>query len=51
MGHFSMKISAPTGSILGGNQQFTDFGIETLQNLIQIYKEDPDLLKRSTDPL
>jgi hypothetical protein len=30
---------------------FTDFGIETLQNLIEIYKEDPDLLKRSTDPL
>jgi hypothetical protein len=30
---------------------FTDFGIETLQNLIEIYKADPDLLKRSTDPL
>jgi hypothetical protein len=30
---------------------FTDFGIETLQNLIEIYKEDPDLLKRSTNPL
>ena len=24
---------------------------ETLQNLIEIYKADPDLLKRSTDPL
>jgi hypothetical protein len=33
-----------------GVMAFTDFGIETLQNLIQIYKEDPDLLKRSTDP-
>jgi hypothetical protein len=29
---------------------FTDFGIETLTGLIQIYKADPDLLKRSTDP-
>ena len=34
-----------------GVMAFTDFGIETLQNLIQIYKEDPDLLKRSTDLL
>ena len=34
-----------------GVMAFTDFGIETLQNLIQIYKEDPGLLKRSTDPL
>jgi hypothetical protein len=34
-----------------GVMAFTDFGIETLQNLIEIYKEDPDLLKRSTDPL
>ncbi len=33
-----------------GVMAFTDFGIETLQNQIQIYKEDPDLLKRSTDP-
>jgi hypothetical protein len=29
---------------------FTDFGIETLTGLIEIYKADPDLLKRSTDP-
>jgi hypothetical protein len=29
---------------------FTDFGIETLAGLIEIYKADPDLLKRSTDP-
>lgn len=29
---------------------FTDFGIETLTGLIQIYKADPDLLKRSTNP-
>ena len=34
-----------------GVMAFTDFAIETLQNLIQIYKEDPDLLKRSTDLL
>jgi hypothetical protein len=30
---------------------FTDFGIETLTDLIQIYKADPQLLKRSTDPV
>ena len=29
---------------------FTDFGIETLAGLISIYKTDPNLLKRSTDP-
>jgi hypothetical protein len=29
---------------------FTDFGIETLTGLVEIYKADPDLLKRSTDP-
>ena len=29
---------------------FTDFGIKTLTGLIEIYKADPDLLKRSTDP-
>jgi hypothetical protein len=29
---------------------FTDFGIETLTGLIEIYTADPDLLKRSTDP-
>ena len=29
---------------------FTDFGIETLTGLIEIYKADPDLLKRSSDP-
>ena len=28
---------------------FTDFGIETLTGLIEIYKADPDLLKGSTD--
>ena len=26
---------------------FTDFGIDTLAGLIEIYKADPDLLKRS----
>jgi hypothetical protein len=30
---------------------FTDFGIETLQGLIEIHKENPHFLKRSTDPL
>ncbi len=29
---------------------FTDFGIETLTGLIEIYKADPDLLKRSSGP-
>ena len=29
---------------------FTDFGIETLTGLIEIYTADPDLLKRSSDP-
>jgi hypothetical protein len=34
-----------------GVMAFTDFGIETLTGLIEIYKADPDLLKRSTNPL
>jgi len=29
---------------------FTDFGIETRTGLIDIYKADPDLLKRSSKP-
>ena len=29
---------------------FTDFAIETLTELVQIFKDDPHLLKRSTDP-
>jgi len=29
---------------------FTNFGIDTLTGLVQIYKVDPDLLKRSTRP-
>ena len=29
---------------------FTDFGIETLTGLIRIYKADPHLLNRPTDP-
>ena len=33
-----------------GVMAFTDFGVETLTGLIQIYKADPHLLKRSTDP-
>jgi hypothetical protein len=28
---------------------FTDCGIETLTGIIEIYKADPDLLKRSID--
>ena len=31
-----------------GVMAFTDFGIETLTGLIEIYKADPDLLKRPT---
>ena len=31
-----------------GVMAFTDFGIETLTGLIEIYKADPDLLKRSS---
>jgi hypothetical protein len=30
---------------------FTEFGIETLVDLIEIHKADPDLLRRSNDPL
>ena len=29
---------------------FTDFGIDTLTGIVEIYKADPHLLKRSTDP-
>jgi hypothetical protein len=29
---------------------FTDFGIETLTNIIEIYKANPSLLKRSNPP-
>ena len=29
---------------------FTDFGIETLTGIIEIYKADPHLLKRSSEP-
>jgi hypothetical protein len=34
---------------VGDVMAFTDFGIETLIDLVKIYKADPDLLKRSTD--
>ena len=34
-----------------GVMAFTDFGIETLMGLIEIYKADPHLLKRSIDLL
>jgi hypothetical protein len=33
-----------------GVMAFTNFGIETLVDLIKIHKADPQLLKRSTDP-
>jgi hypothetical protein len=33
-----------------GVMAFTDFGIETLEGLIEIHKANPDILKRSTDP-
>jgi hypothetical protein len=33
-----------------GVMAFTDFGIETRTGLIEIYKADPHLLKRSSDP-
>ena len=33
-----------------GVMAFTDFGIETLTGLIEIYKADPDLPKRSSEP-
>ena len=33
-----------------GVMAFTKFGIETLQGLIEIHKENPHLLRRSTDP-
>jgi hypothetical protein len=29
---------------------FTDFGLDTLADLIKIYKADPELLKRSNEP-
>jgi hypothetical protein len=29
---------------------FTDFGLETLTGLVEIYKADPELFKRSPDP-
>ncbi len=32
-----------------GVMAFTDFGIETLQGLIEIHKENPDLLRQSTN--
>jgi hypothetical protein len=33
-----------------GVMAFTDFGVETLTGIIEIYKADPDLLKRPSDP-
>jgi hypothetical protein len=36
----------PSGLGDDGVMAFTDFGIETLVDLIKIYKADPELLKR-----
>lgn len=33
-----------------GVMAFTDFGLDTLGDLIKIYKADPGLLKRSSEP-
>lgn len=33
-----------------GVMAFTDFGIETLVDLIEIHKANPDILKPSVDP-
>ena len=38
------------GSAGDGVIAFTDFGIETLTGLIEIYKANPHLLKRPPDP-
>jgi hypothetical protein len=35
---------------LGDESVITDFGIETLTGIVQIYKADPHLLKRSINP-
>lgn len=32
-----------------GVMAFTDFGIETLVNLVKVHKANPDLLKQSND--
>lgn len=34
----------------GGVMALTDFGIETLRELVEIYKADPQLLKRIDTP-
>jgi hypothetical protein len=33
-----------------GFMAFTDFGIETLTGIVEIYKATPDLVRRSKDP-
>ena len=43
-------VYGPGDASENGVMAFTDFGIETLAGLIEIYKADPDLLKRSSDP-
>lgn len=39
-----------TRESVDGVMAFTEFGLETLDDLIKTYKADPHLLKRSTDP-
>jgi hypothetical protein len=42
MGHFSMKISAPTGSILGGTQQvgrITKYNFSLRRDILQAHPE------------
>lgn len=38
------------GPVDEGVMAFTDFGIETLTGLVEIYKADPHLLKRALGP-
>ena len=44
------KTLTEGGNLILLDEPTNDLDIETLQNLIEIYKEAPDLLKRSTNP-
>ena len=56
LGHVVTEMDQEDGLIWGydpGDESvvaFTDFGVETLTGLIEIYKADVDLLQRSTGP-
>ena len=39
-----------TGDRAEGVMAFTDFGLETLTDLVKVHKAGPHRLKRSTDP-